>query len=60
MNITEVLTALKRTNIDTVEILTLITAFIAIIVLCDLERAQYAPELHAYIVKDYLWEIELV
>ena len=60
MNMTEVLTALKRTNIDTVEILTLITAFIAIIVLCDLEQAKYAPELHAYIVKDYLWEIELV
>ncbi|MCZ6886493.1 MAG: type II toxin-antitoxin system VapC family toxin [Rickettsia endosymbiont of Ixodes persulcatus] len=48
VNITEVLTALKRTNIDTAEILTLITDFIAIIVPFDLEQAKYAAELQAY------------
>ncbi|MFP3013105.1 MAG: type II toxin-antitoxin system VapC family toxin [Rickettsia sp.] len=48
VNITEVLTALKRTNIDTAETLTLITDFIAVIIPFDLEQAKYAAELQAY------------
>jgi len=48
VNITEVLTALKRTSMDTTETLTLITDFISGIIPFDLEQAKYAAELQTY------------